>query len=51
MGMLSKLVETGGNSRGSTPKWQERQALANQYVEQALGAYFSRLGVDPFQEG
>ena len=50
MGMLSKLVELG-EFQGVDPKWQERQALANQYVEQALGAYFSRLGVDPFQEG
>lgn len=24
--------------------------IANGYVEQALGVYFSRLGVDPFQE-
>lgn len=50
MGMLSKLVELG-QFQGADPKWQERQALANQYVEQALGAYFSRLGVNPFQEG
>ena len=49
MGMLPKLMELG-QFQGADPQWQERQTLANQYVEQALGAYFSRLGVDPFQE-
>lgn len=27
------------------------QDIANGYVEQALGAYFSRSGINPFQEG
>ncbi len=48
--MLSKLVELG-QFEGIDERWKERQALANAYVEQALGIYFSRLGVDPFEEG
>lgn len=49
MTMLSKLVELG-KFEGADPAWRERQAAASRYVEGALDAYFSRLGVDPFQE-
>ena len=50
LSMLSKLVEIG-KFEGTDPKWQEKQAMANEYVGQVLDAYFSRLGVNPFQEG
>lgn len=50
MGMLPKLMELG-QFGGTDPKWKEKQDLANHYVEQALGFYFSQLGIDPFQEG
>lgn len=50
MSMLSKLMELG-RFEGTDPRWQKKQALANGYIEQALGEYFSRLGADPFQEG
>ena len=50
MSMLPKLMELG-RFEGTDPKWQEKQSLANNYVEQALGIYFIRLGVDPFKEG
>lgn len=50
MSMLPKLMELG-QFEGTDPEWQEKQSLANAYVEQALGAYFSRMGVDPFKEG
>lgn len=48
MSMLPKLMELG-QFEGTDPKWQEKQALANVYVGQALGAYFSRMGIDPFE--
>lgn len=49
MSMLPKLIELG-QFECTEQKWKEKQNLANNYVEQALGFYFSRLGVDPFQE-
>lgn len=48
LSMLSKLVEVG-KFEGTDPKWQEKQAMANEYVGQVLDVYFSRLGVNPFQ--
>ena len=50
MSMLSKLMELG-QFEGTDPKWQEKQSLANVYVGQVLEVYFSRMGVDPFEEG
>ncbi|NBJ93089.1 MerR family transcriptional regulator [Parablautia muri] len=50
MSMLPKLIELG-RFEGTDPKWKEKQNLANRYVEQALGFYFSQSGIDPFQEG
>jgi len=49
MSMLSKLIELGQFERADR-RWKEKQELANNYVEKALDSYFSRLGVDPFQE-
>lgn len=49
MSMLPKLVKLG-QFEGTDQKWREKQDLANVYVEQALGYYFSRLGIDPFEE-
>ena len=50
MSMLPKLMELG-RFEGTDPKWQEKQSLANVYVGQVLEVYFSRMGVDPFEEG
>ncbi|MDO4284272.1 MAG: MerR family transcriptional regulator [Eubacteriales bacterium] len=50
MSMLPKLMELG-QFQNANQKWREKQTIANGYVEQALGSYFSRIGVDPFQEG
>ena len=50
MDMLPGLIELG-QFQNTDHKWKEVQDIANGYVEQALGVYFSRLGVDPFQEG
>lgn len=49
MSMLPKLVELG-QFEGTDPKWQEKQSLANIYIEQVLEVYFLRQGIDPFQE-
>ncbi len=49
LSMLSNLVEIGQfNSLDS--EWKEKQATANAYLEPALEAYFTALGIDPFQE-
>lgn len=50
MSMLPKLIELG-QFQNAKQEWKEKQSIANSYVEQALGFYFSKLGVDPFQEG
>lgn len=49
MSLLPKLMELG-QFEHTDQKWKEKQEIANRYVEQVLGVYFSRLGVDPFQE-
>ena len=48
MSMLPRLIELG-QFQNTDHKWKEVQDIANGYVEQALGVYFSRLGVNPFQ--
>ena len=50
MSMLPKLIELG-QFQNAEQSWKEKQSIANGYVEQALDVYFSKLGVDPFQEG
>lgn len=50
MGMLPKLIELG-QFEAADRKWKEKQSLANVYVEQALGVYFSRMNINPFEEG
>ncbi len=49
MSMLPKLIELG-QFQNTDQRWKEKQDIANRYVEQVLGVYFSHLGVDPFQE-
>ena len=48
MDMLPGLIELG-QFQNTDHKWKEVQDIANGYVEQALGVYFSLLGIDPFQ--
>lgn len=48
MSILPRLIELG-QFQNTDPKWKETQDIANEYVEQALGVYFSRLGIDPFR--
>lgn len=47
--ILPRLIELG-QFLHADHEWKEKQGLANGYIEQALGIYFSRLGIDPFQE-
>lgn len=46
MEMLPKLMEVGTSGE----KWQETQAVVNEYIGPALEIYFSRQGIDPFKE-
>ncbi len=47
--MLSKLLQMGENDE-LNQEWKQKQDRANVFIEPALGAYFSNLGVNPFQE-
>lgn len=50
MTILSKLVNTDyGN--GADSEWTKNQAMANSFIEPALDAYFTKCGVNPFEEG
>lgn len=50
MGILSKLIELG-QFEGTDQNWKKKQELANVYVEQSLDFYFSKSGINPFEEG
>ena len=47
--MLPKLMQMG-QSDGFDQEWTQKQSKANAFIEPALDAYFSNLGIDPFQE-
>lgn len=47
--MLPKLIQMG-ESDELNQEWRQKQAKANIFIEPALGAYFSNLGINPFQE-
>lgn len=47
--MLPKLMQMG-ESGELNQEWKQKQDKANIFIEPALGAYFSHLGIDPFQE-
>lgn len=49
MSMLPKLMEVG-NFTDAANEWEEKQKIVQEYLEPALQIYFSKLGVDPFQE-
>ena len=49
MSMLPKLMKVG-NIDTATNAWEERQKIVNDYVGPALQVYFSRLGINPFEE-
>ena len=47
--MLPKLMQMGQSDEFGQ-EWTRKQAKANAFIEPALDAYFSNLGVNPFQE-
>ena len=49
MSMLPKLMEIG-NIDTAANAWEERQKIVNDYLGAALQVYFSKLGVNPFEE-
>lgn len=50
MGMVFKLMEAA-NVEDPNSEWKQKQPLANAFIEPALGAYFAKLGTNPFKEG
>ena len=46
---LRQLMEIG-NIDTAANAWEERQKIVNDYLEPALQVYFSKLGVNPFEE-
>ena len=49
MNMLPKLMEICSFDT-VTNAWEEQQKIINAYLEPALQVYFSKLGVNPFEE-
>lgn len=47
--ILPKLIELG-QSNEFDQEWTQKQTLAKVFIEPALNAYFSNLGIDPFQK-
>lgn len=47
--MLPKLMEMGEND-AFHQEWKQKQDRANAFIEPALDAYFSNLGINPFRE-
>lgn len=39
------------NINGPDNEWAQKQAIANAFIEPALGAYFTTLGYNPLEEG
>lgn len=47
--LLSKLMDTG-NIENATNEWEEKQKIIATYMEPAFEIYFTRLGINPFEE-
>lgn len=48
--ILSHLMEVG-RFDGLDDEWKQKQTAANAFIGPALDAYFTRLGINPFEEG
>ena len=48
--LLASLQEFGERIRRDEPKWEEKHAKAFQFIEPALGAYFSSINYNPYTE-
>lgn len=49
MSMLPKLFELS-NFETASDEWEKKRIAINEYLGPALGIYFSRLGINPFEE-
>lgn len=49
MSMLPKLMKIG-DIENATNEWEEKQAAIKEYLGQALEIYFSKVGINPFEE-
>ena len=49
MSMLPKLMEAGSIDTAKNG-WEERQKIVNDYAAPALQIYFTKLGINPFEE-
>lgn len=49
MGMLPKLFELG-DFKNASSEWEKKMASISEYISPALAIYFSKLGINPFQE-
>ena len=49
MSLLTNLMEIG-NFKGTPNEWQKKQKEINNYIEGALEIYFTKLGINPFEE-
>ena len=50
MTLLTKLAELAENTSDTTA-WKIRMVKANVFFEPALAAYFTKLGINPFEQG
>ncbi|HPW53347.1 MAG TPA: MerR family transcriptional regulator, partial [Erysipelotrichaceae bacterium] len=50
MSMLPKLFELS-NFETASDEWEKKRIAINEYLGPALGIYFSRLGINPFEGG
>jgi DNA-binding transcriptional MerR regulator len=48
MAMIPKLMEIAANADGDG-KWKRKQAVVNKFIEPALGVYFAKAGINPFE--
>lgn len=48
LSMIQKFFELAGSADGGE-KWKHKQDIANEFIEPALGAYFMKLGINPFE--
>jgi len=46
--MIPKLADLASGADGGS-KWKQKQDIANKFIEPALNAYFTKLGVNPFE--
>jgi DNA-binding transcriptional MerR regulator len=48
--LFSKFAELAKSASGDNDEWAKKDALASSFFDPALGVYFAKLGVNPFEE-